>query len=579
MIDLTPKQKEVIAKDGLTVVSACPGSGKTCAVAHRLKRLIEVKSLSSYQGVAVLSFTNVAKDTVLSEFKDITHRHISAPHFVGTIDSFLNTFLFYPFGHKVLPGNPNELKIIDVHSSWLQDVYPKLKNYKLNGQNITYDKDGNVVYQKSKLSNREQQQYIDYVKRDMLAIKKIIVQSDVSFFCYKILREHSTVVKAIIERFPFIIIDEAQDCSDLQMAIIDFLIEMGHKEIMLVGDPYQAIYEWRDANPELFVEKENSPDWQNVPLLETQRSGPEICRFLNLFHECREISHNPRLAELLDAEVKINVCPGGINATISAYLADVQRKNISIDSDNVAILYGGHQSKANFRRTDVDPISFWKTQDNGISNVNKVFMLPLLAKILMVQKNYKRAYSSTEKFFYFLLEKKHLISSEKEKGHRLFEIDSRIIIWDFCKRIPSLATNLDDWINNTNVLIRNISEKLNIEDCLVLKKKARQQNCNLEQTLFVSRQGDLIISNITCENIHQIKGRTFQAVMVYIDSGRGNYKLSVNKLRAIMNHKDLFGGEYHEDGRCFYVASSRARRLLWIVSQDNRISNLFDNFN
>ena len=46
-------------------------------------------------------------------------------------------------------------------------------------------------------------------------------------------------------------VDEAQDCSDVQMAIVDESTSSGHKEIMLVGDPFQAIYQFREGRTEI----------------------------------------------------------------------------------------------------------------------------------------------------------------------------------------------------------------------------------------------------------------------------------------------------------------------------------------
>lgn len=573
MIDLTEQQKEAIKKDGLCILSASPGSGKTSVVAHRSRRLIEEKRLSSYQGVAVLSFTNVAKDSVLREYKDITKKHISSPHFVGTIDSFLNNVIFRPFAHKILSDGTKEIKILDVNSTWLNDIYPRLKQYRLNGQNITYDKNGQVIYQTSTLVNSDQQRYIKYVKDDMLC-KKIIVQNDVSYFCLKVLKEYTSVTKAIINRYPFLIVDEAQDCSDLQMAIIDFLVESGHREIMLVGDAYQAIYEWRDANPQLFIEKERDSNWQNISLLESQRCGPEICKFLNLFHDDRKVSHNPKLKELLDAEVKI-VHSNDLSELIKQYLIHAKSKGIEINANNIAILYGGHKSKINFRKTIVNPMSFWKTQEEGLKNVQKVYVFPLLAKIAMFQRDYKKAYECVEKFFYFLVERKHLISKEDIKQHKLGDIASRIILWDFCKRLPSIDKELYDWIIEVNKLIKEVAQELGITNLLEIKKKRRQQNINLKYALFRTTDNKFAFENITLDNIHQIKSRTFDTVMIYVDSGSGNYKISINKLEKILEQKDLFRGNYHEDGRCFYVAASRARRLLWIASANNAIKNLF----
>lgn len=577
MIDLTDGQKKVITQDGLCILSACPGSGKTSVVAYRLNRLVNNKELASYQGVAVLSFTNVAKDSVLKGYKEITNKHISPPHFVGTIDSFLNNFIFKPFSHKIIGDGTKEIKILDTASTWLNDIYPKLKQYRLDGQNITYDKNGQVIYTTSVLFNLEQKNYIKYVKKDMLQ-KGIIVQNDLSYFCLKVLRDYPNVAKAIINRYPFIMIDEAQDCSDLQMAIIDFLVESGHKEVMLIGDPYQAIYEWRDANPKLFIEKEQDNNWQICHLLETQRCGPEICSFLNLFHVDRKVSHNPKLIDLIDAEVKI-VYSGDLNNLIKQYLLRVEVKNIKINTDNVAILYGGHKSKINFRKTTVEPISFWKTQEKGFKNINKVYVLLLLAKIAMFQRDYKKAYGYIEKFFYFLIEQKPLISKENISEHKLGNIASRIILWDLCKKLPSLEKELNDWIIEINILVKKVARELGIINPIEIKKKRDQQNINLKDALLKTTDDKFIFENITLDNIHQIKSRTFDAVMVYVDSGTGNYKISINKLKRIIEQKDLIKGDYHEDGRCFYVAVSRARRLLWVVSTDKKILNLFESSN
>jgi len=143
---------------------------------------------------------------------------------------------------------------------------------------------------------------------------------------------------------------------------------------------------------------------------------------------------------------------------------------------------------------------------------------------------------------------------------------------------PDLDKNLDDWINETNTLIKIAAQELNITDFLELKKKTNQDNVNLKNLLFKEVADELLIHNYILENIHQIKGRTFDAVMIYVDSGSGNYKVSTNKIKEIIHHKDLFKGNHHEDGRCFYVAASRARRLLCIASTDEAIKTLFEPF-
>ena len=76
------------------------------------------------------------------------------------------------------------------------------------------------------------------------------------------LLEFGVLAKAIVERFPVIIIDEAQDISEEQMAVFDLLTEAGIKSIFLVGDPDQAIYEWRNTSPECFKKKIGADSWE-----------------------------------------------------------------------------------------------------------------------------------------------------------------------------------------------------------------------------------------------------------------------------------------------------------------------------
>ena len=64
-----------------------------------------------------------------------------------------------------------------------------------------------------------------------------------------LLRQYPQIGKSIAQRFPLMIVDEAQDTSDIQMNILDSLIENGLENIVIVGDPDQAIFEWNKARP------------------------------------------------------------------------------------------------------------------------------------------------------------------------------------------------------------------------------------------------------------------------------------------------------------------------------------------
>lgn len=94
----------------------------------------------------------------------------------------------------------------------------------------------------------------------------IVFQREVSSFAFRILKENPEIAKAMAKRFPILIIDEAQDTSEEQMGVFDLLVAAGVKDVFLVGDPDQSIYEWREATPKCFTDKMKLEQWNTLYL-------------------------------------------------------------------------------------------------------------------------------------------------------------------------------------------------------------------------------------------------------------------------------------------------------------------------
>jgi DNA helicase II / ATP-dependent DNA helicase PcrA len=77
-------------------IQASPGSGKTTSLVAKLAILLKNQT---QEGVCVLSHTNVAKDEVLARLVEHGFPPIRHPHFVGTIQNFVNSFLAIPAAH------------------------------------------------------------------------------------------------------------------------------------------------------------------------------------------------------------------------------------------------------------------------------------------------------------------------------------------------------------------------------------------------------------------------------------------------------------------------------------------------
>jgi DNA helicase-2/ATP-dependent DNA helicase PcrA len=83
-------------------------------------------------------------------------------------------------------------------------------------------------------------------------------------------------------RFDHVIVDESQDLCEAQWRIVNALAE-GHRNIVVVGDPGQAIYTFRGAKPEHFLNFGNAwPGVKNVYMDANFRSGSDIIRVANV---------------------------------------------------------------------------------------------------------------------------------------------------------------------------------------------------------------------------------------------------------------------------------------------------------
>ena len=87
-------------KNGKLMVKACPGSGKTLCVSERIIRFINEHE-NKQSGLAILSFTNVAIDEINERYEKETNEKIVYPHFIGTIDSFINKYILRTPPHQV----------------------------------------------------------------------------------------------------------------------------------------------------------------------------------------------------------------------------------------------------------------------------------------------------------------------------------------------------------------------------------------------------------------------------------------------------------------------------------------------
>lgn len=109
--DFTPIEKLLLpngccfANDARNVINswnsndilACPGSGKTTVLIAKLKLIADKSPLKDGRGVCVLSHTNVAVSELKAKLGKSAERLLSYPNFVGTIQTFVDQYITFPF--------------------------------------------------------------------------------------------------------------------------------------------------------------------------------------------------------------------------------------------------------------------------------------------------------------------------------------------------------------------------------------------------------------------------------------------------------------------------------------------------
>lgn len=91
-------------------LQAVPGSGKSTALLAKLLILERYMPFSDGRGILVISHTNAAIDELKSRIGKYCPKLFTYPNFIGTIQSFTNTYLA---GHYLKLRFNTQLRIVD----------------------------------------------------------------------------------------------------------------------------------------------------------------------------------------------------------------------------------------------------------------------------------------------------------------------------------------------------------------------------------------------------------------------------------------------------------------------------------
>lgn len=262
----TMQQEAVRATEGHVRVIAGAGSGKTRVLAYRYAYLVDEVGIDP-ANILCLTFTNKAAQEMRARIARLTDSaHVN--DFVCTIHGFCVKFLREEI-HRV--GYPKTFQILD------EEDMEALAKEVLNDNGLKRDEKTVKEMLKDYGVMRGTHDYIgDYLlttspKRNEpsndLPIQLLRKQhrylaldfDDLIYFTLYILSNYEDVRKAWQRRMNYVMVDEVQDCNVKDWTIFETL-SAKYRNLFIVGDPDQSIYEWRGAAMDLFIRFESDHD-------------------------------------------------------------------------------------------------------------------------------------------------------------------------------------------------------------------------------------------------------------------------------------------------------------------------------
>jgi DNA helicase II / ATP-dependent DNA helicase PcrA len=579
---------------------AGPGSGKTRALVYRAAHLI--KCGVQPEQLMLLTFTNKAAGEMKNRLESLLG---FLPHnlWAGTFHSVGARILRK---HAFLMGRTPNFSIFD------EDDSRVILKHILVSLSIG-DEERRIILQRgllgriisqarnSGLSIRDvmeedypyRLEYLDVIKNtaELYEQKKLESNAfdfdDLLLYWLELFERHSQVRDQYRRRFRHVLVDEFQDTNIIQARIIELFA--GASKISVVGDDAQSIYAFRYAhigNILSFPEKYDR--CQVVRMEQNYRSTPEIVELANC-----SISYNreqlpkklfsnnpagekPLVAKVFDARQEASF--------VLQNIWELQNNGISLDE--IAVLYRSSYLTPEIEFALARKGINYKTY-GGVKFFQKAHIKDLLAylkviynpsdenswrRITILQQglgpaSFDRLWAKLKEYQSPLnaaLERKANPSRGKTGWEALLKTLDSLCRIGF-ENVPSLLSAVLDE-NYDYILKQNYPDQYEdrlrgIERLMIYAERfgalaAFLESLALEESVFADTNAAMNLSGeqLTLSTIHSAKGKEWDAVFI-IGMNQGHFP-----------GQRFDSSSLAEERRLFYVASTRARRYLYLTT-------------
>jgi len=285
---LNDEQRQAVkCVEGPLLILAGAGSGKTRVITYRIAYLIEQKLAKPWE-ILALTFTNKAAEEMRTRIAELVGSvpgmwvstfHAAAVRILRENAELLGltpSFVIYDSADQqtLMKNVMKELMIEDTRFKprGLLATISRAKNEMIDEHRYTDEADNFYTRTVSRVYRRYQER---------LRLQNALDFDDLLLYVVKLFREHPAVLAKYQNKFRYILVDEYQDTNRVQYEIV-YLLAGNHRNLCVVGDDDQSIYQFRGADIRNILDFERDwPDATVIKLEENYRSTGNILEAAN----------------------------------------------------------------------------------------------------------------------------------------------------------------------------------------------------------------------------------------------------------------------------------------------------------
>jgi DNA helicase II / ATP-dependent DNA helicase PcrA len=282
------QEKAVMSTNGPLLILAGAGSGKTRVLTARTAFMLEEKKINP-NSIMLVTFTAKAAAEMK---KRIAHYPAMSPVRVNQLVSGTFHSIFY----RILCFHEREKWSSDklMKKEWQREQILKEAGRKLqlDDKEFAYDLALQQIglWKNTMIMPREVKPESPWEEKVALLYKdyestkdkqNLFDFDDMLLGCYKLFKEHPSILENYQDRFHYLLIDEFQDINKVQYELVKMLSSK-HGNVCAVGDDDQSIYSFRGSDPAyLFNFKTDFKNTEVIILNQNYRSPHEIVETAN----------------------------------------------------------------------------------------------------------------------------------------------------------------------------------------------------------------------------------------------------------------------------------------------------------